>query len=363
MIGTIAGAPVILSTSWLVTAPVLTVLFAPVVSRWDSSLGARAYVVALAFVLLLFGSVFLHELSHGLLARRFGATVQEYALTLWGGHTRFSGHELSAGATMAVAVVGPLTNLALAALFWLAWQAAGTGLAAMLLVSAVTANAFVGVFNLVPALPLDGGQVLAGVVWAVTGRRATGTLVAGWAGRVFAVGLVCWVLGAPLLRGQSPDLYGVGWAALIAVFLWSGADQAVRSARVETAVAGFALRGLVRPAAVVAWSATVADVDAAMAMARAATAVVLAPDGRPAGVVDAEVAATVPPAHRASTPVSAVTRPLPGGAVVDAGLVGRDAVGALAEVARLSPVLAALDGPGGPVIGVVLTDDAVRALR
>ena len=114
MIGRVSGAPVILTPSWFLAAAILTVLFAPTVENLAPHLGNERYVVSFAFVLLLFASVFLHEVAHALVARARGQHVTELAVTLWGGHTAYSGTSARPLDGFLISVVGPLTNLALA---------------------------------------------------------------------------------------------------------------------------------------------------------------------------------------------------------------------------------------------------------
>lgn len=362
VVGHAAGAPVILARSWVVAAAVLTVLFAPTVRSFAPYLGPGAtYAVALLFVVLLFASVFLHELAHGFTARARGLQVHEFAITLWGGHTSFAGGGASAGTSALVAVVGPLTNLALAAATWgLAQAAPPRGLVAAVLLSATFANLFVGLFNLVPGLPLDGGRVLEAAVWRVTGDRYRGTVVAGWAGRVLAVLVVLWALGVPLAEGRRPGLFSIVWAVLIGGFLWSGASAAMTGAATQRAVERLSARRLGRPAAVVPVGATVADAARAAQAAGVTHVVVLAPDGRPVAYVDPAAAAAVPVAAYPSTDVRAVAVPLPVGATVDAAATGTDLARAVNRVSARSPVMAVVDG--GLVTGLLFTRDVVAAL-
>lgn len=368
VVGRAAGAPVVVSPGWLLAAAVLTYLFAPTVRSLVVVSDAGSYAVAAVFVLLLLASVFLHELAHALVARRVGVPVQELAVTLLGGHTRMGAAAPSPASSALVAVAGPVVNLALGALAWLLAGPTSVGSVAWLVLSAAAlANVFVGAFNLVPGLPLDGGRVLEALVWRVTGDRLRGTAVAGGVGRLVAVGLLAWVLIRPLVLGVQVSLISVVWAALVGAFLWTGADQAVRAARAERTVEALTVAALMLPAVGVPARGTVLDLDTALAHAPPGQqgptthALLQGPDGAVVGVVDSAAAAAVPAPLRATTPLSAVATPLPQGAVVPAELHGRRAVEVVAAVARLTPVLAVVDG--GRPVGVLRSTDVARALR
>ena len=362
VIGHAAGAPVILARSWILAAAVLTVLFAPTVRGFGFGLDPVAtYAVSFSFVVLLFVSVFLHELAHGYVARANGLRVHEFAITLWGGHTAFAGAGASARVSALVAVVGPLTNIVLAAGAWAAAQAVGTtGLLVALLYSAAFSNAFVGVFNLVPGLPLDGGRVLEAVVWRVTGDRYRGTVVAGWAGRLVAVALVVWTIGLPLSRGAQPGLFSIMWSVLIAGFLWSGATSAMTGAAARRAVQSLSAARLGRPAVVVPLGSSLADAQRAALGAGVVHVVVVERDGRPAAYVDPAAVASVPVEAYPTTDVLAVAVPIPVGAVVDASITGEGLAREVNRVATRSPVMALVDA--GRVTGLLFTSDVVAAL-
>ena len=364
VLGHVAGAPVILARSWLLAAVVLTLVFAPSVQTWTGGGGgALPYVVALVFVVLLFASVLVHELAHGLVAKARGQQPHAFVLTLWGGHTTFGGAAATPLTSALVAVVGPVANLVLAAGFLLVADHMvpdGTLLQTMLRAGAL-ANGFVGLFNLVPGLPLDGGRILEAAVWAATRDRHRGTVAAGWTGRVVAVGVLLAALVRPWLAGTTPDLVTVAWAALIGAFLWSGASAAVRAGRSGRAVDALTLRTVGRPAVVVGAQASLAQARATAAAAQTAEVVVLAPDGRPAAYVDTEAAARVPAELAGTTNVVAVSTPLPVGAVVDGALTGDALLRALSAASAHGPVVAAL--VDGRVVALVRTSDVVAALR
>ncbi|MCP2266748.1 site-2 protease family protein [Promicromonospora thailandica] len=366
VIGRVAGAPVIVTRSWFLAALVLTILFVPAIEARAPGLGAGVYLAAFVFVLLLFGSVFLHEVAHALVARARGQNVTELAVTLWGGHTAYTGGLGRPLDGFLVAVVGPLTNLVLAAGFGLAYQASPVlNLPTVLLGLAAVSNAFVGAFNLLPGLPLDGGQILESLVWAVTGRRTAGTIAAGWVGRVVAVGVLLWALVVPWVQGTTPNLTTVLWSALIGAFLWAGAGAAISNGRRREAVEGLSAQGLAAPVLVLPLGSTVADAVSARAAAggraEASRLVVVGHGDVPLAVVDDDAVAAVPPQAQEATTVDSVAVPFVRGSEVPPALAGTELLDHLARRsggARLVPVV-----DDGRVTGVLDLADVARAIR
>lgn len=357
MIGRVSGAPVVLSPSWFLATAILTILFAQTTASVLT--GAMAYVIAFAFVVLLFLSVFCHEVAHAVMARRRGHEVTELALTLWGGHTAYSGGASRPLDAFLVAVVGPVANLVLGAGFWLAWNAQGhEGIVGLLLYAAAFTNGLVGAFNLLPGLPLDGGQVFESIVWAVTTSRERGTIAAGWIGRVVAVGAVAWALWPFVATGAKPQLGTVAWAVLIGGFLWSGASGALRSARRRQALAGVRVRDLAVPAVLVSARSSVAGAGDVAVPGRAV--VVVDDTGRPVAVVDEPAAAAVPAEVAAGTPVAAVAvavAPVP----VDLDLAGQPFITALSGVGNETPWVVVTHG--GDIVGALETRRVILALQ
>ena len=213
VIGRVGTAPVMVDSGLLLLAALLAFVAGPIASHALPTLGVAAgYLVGLGFAVLLLGSVLLHELAHAWVARHRDVQVHQIVLTLVGGHTEMA--QAGTAATSAlIAVAGPLTNLAVAAVAWLAWQnVPGGGVPALLLVMVASSNALVTAFNLLPGLPMDGGWILEALVWQVTGRRWTGTIAAAWCGRVVAVGLPVVVLGD---RGDVVGYVDRGAAAAV----------------------------------------------------------------------------------------------------------------------------------------------------
>ncbi len=370
MVGRIAGAPVIITRSWFLAAVVLTILFVPTVEARAPGLGVGAYLVAFVFVLLLFGSVFLHETAHALVARARGQNVTELAVTLWGGHTAYSGGLGRPLDGFLVAVVGPLTNLALAAGFWFAYVAAPVqSVPSLLLWLGALSNALVGAFNLLPGLPLDGGQILESLVWAVTGRRTTGTIVAGWVGRVVAVGVLLWALAVPFVVGTTPVLTEVLWSALIGALLWAGAGAAITNGRRRETIARLSASGLATPALPVPLGSTVAEALSARVTAVADGAspsasyrlVVVGNDQVPVAVLDDDAVAAVPTSAHHLTQVDAVAVPFVPGSAVNPDLSGTDLLNHLAQSSRGARLVPVVDA--GRVTGVLDLADVARAIR
>ncbi len=183
------GIPVYVAPTWFIVAALITVAFAPTVERELPSLGSIRYAVSFAFAVLLYLSVFVHELSHSVVALRLGLPVRRISLYLLGGVSEIEKEPQTPGREFLVAAVGPLLSLALGVVgFLFSRVLPGDTVIGFLMLELMWANFLVGVFNLLPGLPLDGGRVLRAGVWKVTGRPLTGTVVAAWSGR----GLPTW---------------------------------------------------------------------------------------------------------------------------------------------------------------------------
>ncbi|HIZ36507.1 MAG TPA: peptidase M50 [Candidatus Ruania gallistercoris] len=356
-IGTLAGAPVVVTAGWLLISAVLVVVIGPWLQR-RLGLGIEAYAWALTVPLLLFVSVLAHELAHGLAAGARGIRAREYVITLWGGHTSFGTGLRSPADSAIVSVAGPAANVLLAGIGW----AAGTmtaGLPGLAVLAFTYTNAFVAVFNLLPALPMDGGKLLEAAVWAVGKDRLRGTLVAGRAGQVLAITVVVVSLGQPLLDGRRPSLTTAIWAVVVGVVLWNGAHAAVRHAKAQLGARGLDLRTMAAPVVAVDASATVAELDALAA--GGGTRAVLTSQSRPVALVSAEAWHAVPAPVRASTSVTAVAAALPAVAVITE-LQGPAAVARVARAAQAGATVVVLLDPARGPVGVVPVAEVVRHL-
>jgi Zn-dependent protease len=354
-VGTVLGIPVFVSGWWLVLVAWVVLSYGGVVSDTLPAVSTgTAYVVAAALAVLLFGSVFLHELGHAAAALRLGIGVRSMSLWLLGGFTEMDRESPAPGKEFAIAVAGPAVNLALGALGTVAVLVLPSGtVSEQLAWQLAFTNLLVGVFNLLPGLPMDGGRLLRAGVWKATGDRFLGLTVAGWAGRAVAIALVAFVvLMLQLGRiGVSVSLLLTLGAAL---FLWQGASHAVRSGQLSRRFGLLDATALARPALLVE-----GDLPLAEALRRAHEwgaddLVVVDRELRPVAVVSREAVGAVPAERRPWVPVSSVARTLHAGLVLPAGLHGEDVLHAVQSSPATEYVV--VDGDptsGGRVVGVL----------
>lgn len=355
-LGKIAGIPVHVSPTWFIVAAVITIGFEPLVSDYLPDLGSAAYGVTLTFAVLLYVSVLLHEVSHALTARALGFPVRGITLHFLGGYTEIERDSPTPGRDLVVSAAGPAVSLALGGLAFVASMPVNADVPEFLLFELAAANLIVGVFNLLPALPLDGGHMLRAVVWRVTGNEDQGTTVAARAGQVLA-GLV---LVAPfaIARGE-PGIISIVWAGLVSVLLWSGATQALAVSRVRSRLPSLSARQLARPAAPVAPDLPVSE---ALKQARAAgvqALVVVDSASRPTGLVNETAVAAIPEDRQPWVPVAQVARSLDGGMRISMDLTGDRLIAAMRETPATEYLVV---DANGAVYGVLVTADVDTAL-
>lgn len=291
----------------------LSYLFASAAGETTKRTLSIGFVLAVSLV----GSVFLHEVAHAIAARAFRRKVTEIVLTLWGGHTSFESRNLTPVVNGVTAAAGPLMNLLIAlgargALVFVD----PNGLPGMLISYIAWANVLLAVFNVLPGIPMDGGRILESIVWRMSGDRNRGMKVAAWGGRIVSVGVLAYALGAPIARGHNPTFVDVFAGVLVFAILWPAASAALRFSRVMMKREALSVATVTRPAVAVPYTAMVAE--AREAAVGVGDVVVVGADGSPAGRFEVVATDVVPESLRATTPLQAVTTPLPRGAHVDA---------------------------------------------
>lgn len=359
-IGAIGGIDVYVRASWLVIAVLIAVLMAPQVEQVEPGLGALKYVAGLAFAVLLYLSVLLHEMSHALTAKHFGLPVRSISLQFLGGMTEIEGEAATPGQEFKIAVVGPLTSLAVGVAALFVVPMVPHGLTRMAVQGLAGANLVVGILNLVPGLPLDGGRVLRAAVWRIAGNMHRGTIVAAWGGRVVAVLALLWPFAAEAFFGTKPQLIDFALAAIIAGFLWTGATSSMVSAHIRRRLPSLKARPLARRVIDVPEDMPVSEAVRRAQEAQAGGIVLHGPDGRLSGVVSEAALLATPEDRRPWMPASAIARSLSEGLVLPADIVGEDLVRAMGRTPASEYVLVEQDGS---VYGLLATNDVDAAFE
>jgi Zn-dependent protease/CBS domain-containing protein len=359
-VGTIAGSDVLVSSSWFLVAGLIAIIIAPVVEVAQPGLGVWKYVAGLAFAVILYLSVLLHEASHAIMARRYGFAVSSITLHFLGGMTAIEGEARRPRQEFFIAVVGPLTSIAVGAVALGLRPVTPEGLLLMAVEGLAGANLLVGVLNLVPGLPLDGGRVLKSVVWRLTGNVHRGTIVAAWGGRVTAAAALFWPVAQEPLLGTAPELLDFILAFVVAAFLWSGSTAALASARVRSRIPDLRARELARRTLAVPGDLPLAEAVRRARDAAAGSIVTVTGSGVPVGIVNEAALQATPEDRRPWVATSTVARTLEDGLQLPADIGGEDLVVAISRTPAAEYLLMESDGS---VVGVLTTADVDRAFR
>ena len=358
-IGRVLGVPVLVSPSWLLFAAFVLVTYGPALTE---DFGAtRAYVGAGAFALLLLLSVLLHEVGHCVVARAFGLPVRSITITFLAGLTEITEQPQTPAREYAVAVVGPVVSLLLAALGLASVQLFEPGSLPFLLAAVVAvSNGLVAGFNLLPGLPLDGGRVLRAAVWHLTGDPSRATRAAAWSGRVVAlVGVPALLLGVlPLVGLSDPSWTTVLFSGLVAAFIYAGATASLRRAEYLERLPRASVASLARPALEVTAGLPLAEAVRRAQEAGLHALVVVDSSGRLQAVVNEAAVLATPEERRPWVTVDAVSRRVEDGMVLSPGLTGEP----LLEAMRATPSSEyVVVDPAGPV-RVLVTADVAAAV-
>jgi Zn-dependent protease/CBS domain-containing protein len=265
-IGKIFGITINIDWSWILIFLLIVWNLAAVFGQfhpdWALSLSWGAAIVA---ALLFFASVLAHELAHSLVAKAQGVPVRRITLFLFGGVSNIQREPASPLGEFIMAILGPLTSLILGAvLLWIAGStniflgtASGNSVQVMRQLGVVSTmllwlgsiNILLGVFNMTPGFPLDGGRVLRSILWAITGNLQRATRWAAGVGQ-----LIAWLMivgGIAMIFGVSLPFFGTGflngvWLAFIGWFLNSAAEQSYQQTVVQDVLEGVTVERIMR---------------------------------------------------------------------------------------------------------------------
>lgn len=231
-IGRVGGVEVKIDPSWAIIALLVGYSFFLILARqFEERSAAFLIPVAVVMAIVFFVSVLLHELAHSWVALSRGVEVKGITLFLFGGATHADLETKKPSDELLISIVGPISSVALAGVFWVTSLALAEGPLAFATGYLGWINLLLAVFNLLPGFPLDGGRVLRSLVWRSTGDLVKATRVASRAGRilggiVIAIGIFeVFFLGA---------LIGGLWLVAIGWFLSQAAASAFTHLQIKT---------------------------------------------------------------------------------------------------------------------------------
>ena len=239
-VGRLAGIDIAIHPSWLVIAFLVTYSLAAAAfprqfPGWETGL---YWTVAAVTAALFFASVLAHELSHALVARRFGLKVEGITLFIFGGATSIDSDSRTPREEALIALAGPAMSIAIGVVLIGADLFVDQPQLQALVGWLGFINILLGLFNLIPGFPMDGGRVLRALIWKLRGDRLSATRSAAGVGRLFAYGLI----GFGVFVALSTDIFSGVWLALIGWFLSNAAEATAAQAGVERSLAGVRVR-------------------------------------------------------------------------------------------------------------------------
>ena len=243
-IGNLFGIPFFINPSWFFVLGLVTWSYGSSLTNFPELTGIMPWVLGLVVALLLFSSVLAHELGHSLVAIAQGIPVKSITLFIFGGLATLEKESETPLQSFLVAIAGPLVSVLLYFVFSLMAVSLPLSLPLKAIVSLVAyLNLILALFNMIPGLPLDGGNVLKSIVWKITGNPNKGIIFAGRVGQV--IGWLGISLGILSVLGISQ--IGSIWTLLIGVFLLRNAGFAAQSATVQDKLSQYTAQDAVIP--------------------------------------------------------------------------------------------------------------------
>lgn len=248
-VGRILGIPLEINVSWIVVFVLVAMSLSS--SYYPELPGAKGAPLWLLLSLgtvtamLFFASILAHEIAHALVAKAQGGEVERITLFIFGGVAQIGEEPKSPGREIVMASAGPLTSLLIAGLTYAAWGVTNTSMpwwftAPLEYLAAI--NLFVGVFNLLPGFPLDGGRVLHSALWALTGDNSR---AARWAARSGQV--IGWTMVLAALFGVLGGQTGLIWIGLVGWFIAWLAGASYRQEAVKSKLEGIVVGSVMTP--------------------------------------------------------------------------------------------------------------------
>ncbi len=358
-LGRILGIPIGLDYSWflifaLLTWSLATSYFPAEFKGWPVT---QYWIVGAVTVILMFGSVLLHELGHSVVALRYKIPVRSITLFIFGGVAQIGAEPPSAVAEFWIAIAGPITSFGLAIIFGLLQPLVGS-FGSLLAIARYLAyiNGALALFNLIPGFPLDGGRVFRAIVWGTTHSLHRATLIAANLGRFIAYLFI--LLGVwQMFTGN----FGNGlWIAFIGWFLESAASSQLRQQTIHDLLAGHLVADAMRrDFTSVRQDATLEQMVSEHLLGSGRRSLVVKENDRVTGLLTLHNVKTIPSSEWSSTkaeqvmiPIEKIKRIRPDAELTDAlGEMDRDGVNQL-------PVMVDND-----IQGILGRDDVISTVR
>jgi Zn-dependent protease/CBS domain-containing protein len=235
-VGNLFGIPFYVNVSWFLVLALVTWDYGGGLANAFPTLGgALPWVLGLGAALTLFASVLAHELGHSFAAMRQGIKVNSITLFLFGGLAALEKESETPAGAFWVAIAGPLVSFALFAMFFTTGQVLSlSGPIGAIVALLAYINLALGAFNLIPGLPLDGGNVLKSIVWKVTGKPYQGLVFASRVGQL--IGWTAIAFGAASIFGITT--FGNVWTLLIGIFLLQNANRTAQFGEIQGRLQG-----------------------------------------------------------------------------------------------------------------------------
>ncbi|MGK7923904.1 MAG: site-2 protease family protein [Spirulina sp.] len=243
-VGSLFGIPFFINPSWFLVLALGMFWFGEQFATLPQINGLMAAIFGLMTALLLFASVLAHELGHSLVAIARGIRVKSITLFIFGGLALLEKEAQTPWESFLVAIAGPLVSFLLFGIFSLIQVSIPLPLPLLeLCFMLALLNLVLGIFNLIPGLPLDGGNILKAAIWQITGNPNKGLLYASRVGQGF--GWLAVVTGGLAVVGISA--YGSIWTLFIGIFLLQNARRSAQSALLQDKLEQYTAKDAVIP--------------------------------------------------------------------------------------------------------------------
>jgi Zn-dependent protease/CBS domain-containing protein len=359
-LGKIFGIPVGLDWSWflifiLVTWLLASAYFPVEFKNWPTS---EYWIVGAVTSLFFFASVLIHELGHSVVALRYKIPVRSITLFIFGGVSQITKEPPSAFAEFLIASAGPFTSFLLAGIFYgLSFAFAGTAPVAAGAKYLAYINLILGIFNLIPGFPLDGGRVFRGIVWGFTRSLKRATRIAANVGRIVAFGFILfgvyWIFTGNLINGL--------WIAFIGWFLETAATSQLQQQQIHDLLAGHKVsQAMSRDYTAVPEDLSIQDLLDEHILASGRRSFVVERNDQMVGLLTMHQIKEVPAEERRTTRISTVMLPIDKVYKVSPTTDLEDAIDQMdREGVNQLPVLS----DNGKVEGLLSRDDLISFLR